>query len=416
MSTAFINHGPWLTNPDIGKITIGFSTSVPCAAAVELREAHSLQWTRIDQQEGGQIVRAETRHIFHVGSLVPGTEYEYAAIAYDPDGTSMQRVEGTFTAFGREREKYSFLVMADFQFPIDKRLELLRKYHELANAKSCDFIVCLGDMLNVIDDFEKDQLGGVIDLLKAAGFLEKPVIFVRGNHELRGKASWEWNRWFASPEGNPYSAFRQGNAAFLALDSWADQPSAKGTPFALNLDERFLAEEQAFLDKAVQGEAFQTADYKIVMAHGASHSHIDQFIFLNPNMHRLTDPYFKGAKPPVPIHLWICGHIHHYIRTVPGKAECASISRPPQPVTTPEDYSFPVITTDGPNVMAEIVPPSGIQTSVFHVTVTDDGLEIQAIAEERGIIDHFVITKSHQVIEKMPIEHYLWKSGKKRPD
>ncbi|MBP5640741.1 MAG: metallophosphoesterase [Victivallales bacterium] len=408
----FINHGPWLTNPDIGKITIGFSTSSPCAAAVELREIGKKPWRRIDQQEGGQIVRAETRHVFHVDSLKPGIKYEYAVIAYDPDSSSSQRVEKTFTAFGRERGNFSFLVMADFQFPIERRRQLLQKYYVLAQAKSCDFTVCLGDMLNGINDFERDQLGGVIDLLNETGFLEKPVVFARGNHEMRGKASWEWNRWFASPEGNSYSSFRQGNAAFLSLDSWADQPKGSGPVFALNLDEKFLEDEAAFLEKAVASEPFQTADYKIVMAHGASHSHIDQFLFLNPNMHRLTDKYFKGNTPPIPLHVWICGHIHHYIRTVPGKAECASISQPPQPVTTPEDYSFPVITTDGPDVMAEIVPPSGIQTSVFLVTVTEDGLDIQAISEERGVIDHFAITKNHHIIEKLPINHYLWKSDK----
>ena len=407
----YISHGPWLTNPDIGRITIGFSTSRPCAAAVALRTGGGA-WRRIDQQEGGQIVRAETRHVFHVDSLVPGAEYEFQAIAYDPDGVEKEMKAGRFTAFGRSRGRFSFLVMADFQFPIDKRRELLRKYHELAQADSCDFVVCLGDMLNGIDDFERDQLGGVIDLLDETGFLAKPVVFARGNHEMRGRASWQWNRWFASPEGNSYSMFRQGDAAFLALDSWADQPRGNGPAFRLNLDEQFLDAEKTFLKDAVSSEPFQSADFRIVMAHGASHSHIDQFLFLNPNMHRLTDEFFRGDQPQVPLHVWICGHIHHYIRTVPLKAECASISRPPQPVTTPEDYSFPVITTDGPDVMAEIVPPSGIQTSVFRVDVSPDGLDIQALSEERGLIDHFVITKDRRVIEKLPLEHYKWKSGR----
>ena len=389
----------------------GFSTARPCAAAIEYRTGDG-EWRRIDQQEGGQIVRAETRHIFHLSSLTPCAEYEYNAIAYDVDGGEEQRVAGHFTAFGKERGNYSFMVMADLQFPPDKRRELLKKYHELGQAANCDFIVCLGDMLDGIYDFECDQLGGVIDLLDETGFLSKPVIFMRGNHELRGTASWEWSRWFASPEGNTYSMFRQGNAAFLMLDSWADQPSTDGPAFRLNLDAKFLAEEKAFLTKAVASEAVKTADYRIVMAHGTSHSHIDQFLFLNPNMHNLTDEFFKGETPQVPIHVWISGHIHHYIRTVPGKAECASISRPPQPVTTPEDYSFPVITTDGPDVMAEIVPPSGLQTSVFLVNVTSDILDIQAIAEERGVIDHFAVTKGRSIVEKMPLEHYSWKSGK----
>ena len=403
-----INHGPWLTNPDTGKITIGFSSAEPCAAAVEYRSGKS-PYRKIFQSEGGQIVPAETRHIFHLSGLIPGAEYEYRAIAFDPETREECSTEGRFTAFDPARGDYSFLVLADLQFSLEKRLELLKKYHDLCHAGECDFTVFLGDMLYGIEDFERDALGGIIDPLQQTGFLAKPVLLVRGNHEMRGKATWEWTRWFGTPEGNTYASFRQGTAAFLALDSWTDQPcSNKG--FQMNLDQEFLAGEKAFLKQAVSGEAFRSAKYKILMAHGASHGHIDQFRFLNPNMRNLTDEFFKGENPPVPLHAWICGHIHHYIRTVPGKAECASISCPPQPVTTPEHYTFPILTTDGPDVMREIVPPSGIQTSAFLVRVTAEELDIQSWSEERGLIDHIAVLPDRRIVEKMSIPHYPWKS------
>ena len=94
---------------------------------------------------------------------------------------------------------------------------------------------------------------------------------------------------------------------------------------------------------------------------------------------------------------------------MPGKAECASISRPPQPVVTPEDYSFPVLTTDGPDVMPELVPPSGIQTSAFLVRVTGTELDIRALSEERGLIDHIAVSPDRRVTEEMPVEHYSWR-------
>ena len=403
-----INHGPWLTHPRIGGITIGFSSTEHCAAAVEYRTGGE-PWQKNFQSEGGQIVRAETRHIFHLDGLIPEAEYEYRAIVFDPDIREEHVSAGKFTVFGPDRESYSFLVMADLQFAPEKRLELMKKYYSLGEAETCDFVVCLGDMLNRIDDFEHDALGGIIDLLDRAGFLAKPILLVRGNHELRGKAAWEWDRWFASPEGNSYSAFRQGAAAFLVLDSWSDQPSSN-PGFQLDLDREFLDGEKEFLRRTVAEKLFLSAKYRIVMAHGASHSHIDQFRFLNPNMRHLTDEFFMGKNPRVPIHAWICGHIHHYIRTVPGKAECASISSPPQPVTTPEKYAFPVLTTDGPDVMREIVPPSGIQTSVFLVQVNESELDIRAISEERGEIDRIAISADREITEKMPIEHYVWKS------
>ncbi len=409
-----INHGPWLTNPDIGKITIGFSSADPCAAAVEYRTGSS-PWHKIYQSEGGQIVRAERRHIFHLSGLIPGAEYEFRAVVFNPDTDEENSAAGKFTVFDPARKNNSFLVLADLQFSREKRLELLNKYHALSAAGQCDFTVLLGDMLWSIDDFEKDALGGIIDLLKQTGFLGKPVLLVRGNHELRGKANWEWTRWFGSPEGRPYTMFRQGDAAFLMLDSWSDQPCSNQA-FRMNLDREFLSAEKVFVKHAVEQEIFQSAKYKIVMAHGASHSHIDQFRFLNPNMHNLTDEFFMGSNPSIQIHAWICGHIHHYIRTVPGKAECASISCPPQPVSTPENYTFPVLTTDGPDVIPEIVPPSGIQSSAFLIRVTENELDIQALSEERGgLIDRFAILPDRRIVEKMAIPHYKWNSDANSP-
>ena len=406
-----IDHGPWLTNPDIGRITIGFSSAKPCAAAVEYRTG-SEPWQKIHQSEGGQIVRAEKRHIFHLSGLIPGAEYEFHAAVYDPDTGEESSETGTFTVFDPGRKDFSFLVLADLQFSPEKRLELLKKYHALSAADQCDFVVLLGDMLWAIDDFERDALGGIIDLLKQTGYLTKPLLLMRGNHELRGKAAWEWTRWFGSPEDRPYTMFRQGDAAFLMLDSWSDQPCSD-PDFRMNLDREFLAAEKVFVRHAVEQESFRSAGYRIVMAHGASHSHIDQFRFLNPNMHALTDEFFMGAEPAVPIHAWLCGHIHHYIRTVPGKAECASISRPPQPLSTPENYTFPVLTTDGPDVARELVPPSGIQTSAFLARVTENELDIQALSEERGgLIDRIAILPDRRIVEKMVLPHYAWQSEK----
>ena len=118
-----IDHGPWLTNPDIGKITIGFSSAEPCAAAVEYRTGSS-PWQKIYQSEGGQIVRAERRHIFHLSGLVPGAEYEFRAVVFDPNTDEENSAAGKFTVFDPARKNYSFLVLADLQFAPEKRLEI----------------------------------------------------------------------------------------------------------------------------------------------------------------------------------------------------------------------------------------------------------------------------------------------------
>ena len=409
----FISHGPFLTNADVGKITVSFISSVPCAAFVEYRKEGEKEWEKVFQTSGGQVAGGEKKHIFHLKGLVPGAKYTYRAGVFPlfrEEETIVK--ESSFAVFSEERKEYTFLVLADLQFPQEKRDLLMEKYGRLCGAEKCDFIVSLGDMIWGIEDFERDALSGMIDSFQLLGADHIPLVLVRGNHELRGNASWLWNDYFGSPEGNSFTSFRQGAASFLALDSWTDQKGGGENPvFRYNCDEAFLAEEKAFVDRTVKSPAFLSAPFRIVLAHGASHGHIDQFRFLNPNMRFLTDEYFRGKVPAVPIHLWICGHIHHYIRTVPLKRECASIRFPPQPAVTPEEYIFPAITADGPDVAKEIVPPSGIHSSAFLVKVTQEAIEVKAVAEEREgneLIDHFLIRKDHSVEELFPIEHFLW--------
>lgn len=404
-----ITHGPWLSSPDIGQVTVAFTTEGPCAACIEIRSENGATRTQF-QTVGGQIMPAETLHVFYLKDLNPGETYSYAVTAFLPDSGECSQAGNSFTVFSRERTGYSFLVLADLQFPPEKKKLLVNRYYELAQASRCDFIVGLGDLVNYIENFEQDALTDMIDFFCELGAGSKPVVFLRGNHELRGKEAWKWNEYFALDQNSSYSLFRQGNAAFLALDSWADEPGGLDSrpAFRMNRDREFLEDEKKFIDYAVRQESFQSAKFRILLSHGTSHSHIDQFLFLNPNMHELTDEFFAGKQPRFQLHAWLCGHIHHYIRTVPLTRSCASISRPPQPVTTAENYSFPVLTTDGPDVMAEVVPPSGIQTSVFLVTVNEDDLDIQAISEERGVIDHILISAENAIQELTPIEHYLW--------
>ena len=412
MPESLISCGPWLTNPDVGRISIGFATSRPCAAYLEYRRSSGEPWKKLFQSCGGQILRGETTHLFHLDGLTPGACYEYRAGAFVPEDGQQENRSASFRVFDPERKQYSFMVLADLQFESAKRQFLIRKYHELCGGAECDFIVMLGDMCGEINCFEKDILEDHVDLLCKLGASARPVVFLRGNHELRGRESFRWMEFFGTPSGTTWSRFRHGPAAFLALDSWSDQPSVQANPiFRWNLDREFLEEEKRFIRKAVSSPEFLEPPFRIVLAHGASHAHIDQFNFLGKNMRNLTDEFFRGKNPQIPIHLWICGHIHHYLRSVPLKAECVSIHPPPQPVETPEEYSFPLITADGPVVLKEIVPPSGIQSSAFAVNVSENMLEIRALSAERGIIDHFSVSRDHRIVEKMDVPHFFWKSS-----
>ena len=407
MKKKIISCGPFLTMPEPGRMRVVFTTTVPAAGSCAYRRAGTKRWKILKHISGGQIKCSETTHTFQLAGLAPGAEIEYRVTAVDFQGNCEEK-SSHFTAFDPEKKKFSFLVLADLQFPQERRCGLIRYYCAAAEAEKCDFLVSLGDLCSRIDSFRENILEDHIQLFCELGADRRPLVCLRGNHELRGRESCRWEEFF----GRPYYLFRQGAAAFLGIDSWSDQPSCNGPNFACNQDRAFLKEEKRFVRRAVRQKSFLEAPFRIVLSHGASHSHIDQFDFLGKNLREMTDDLFRGKDPAVRLHLWICGHIHHYIRSVPGKAECVSISPPPQPVETPEDYVFPVVTTDGPDVQREIVPPSGIQSSAFKVTVTSENVTVCAISEERGVIDEFSIDSNGIVTDLAGTPHHFWKSGK----
>ena len=81
-----IDHGPWLTCPDVGAMTLGFSSATPCAAAAEYRTAGE-PWRKLFQSESGQIVRAEKRHIFK--GVSPNVDF-YSGFVYQMLGIPVE--------------------------------------------------------------------------------------------------------------------------------------------------------------------------------------------------------------------------------------------------------------------------------------------------------------------------------------
>jgi hypothetical protein len=183
MSDCLISCGPWLTNPDPGGITVGFTTTRPCAAYLEFKKTAEAAWQRVFQSRGGQIVRRETCHVFHLNGLLPGTRYDYRVGAFDTENGEEENRSASFTVFDPLRKQYSFMALADLQFSPSRRRSLIRKYHELCEASKCDFIVTLGDMCGEINCFEQDILEDHVGLLCELGASHRPVIFLRGNHE-----------------------------------------------------------------------------------------------------------------------------------------------------------------------------------------------------------------------------------------
>ena len=135
---------------------------------------------------------------------------------------------------------------------------------------------------------------------------ELPFYIARGNHETRGLTAGKFMDYFPTTTGQPYYTLEHGNTFFIVLDGGEDKPDTDIEYGGLAAYDQYRIEEQLWLKKVVQSEAFKAAKHKIVMMHippGVEDSwhgpvHISE----------LFVPVLNGTG----IDIMLCGHIHRH--------------------------------------------------------------------------------------------------------
>ena len=91
------------------------------------------------------------------------------------------------------------------------------------------------------------------------------MVFVRGNHEQLGVYAKEYFNVMRHPSGKTYYAFTYGSVFFLVLDSGSDSNrDDEGIMFS----NRAAREQQKeFIAEVVESEAYQKADFRVVLMH-----------------------------------------------------------------------------------------------------------------------------------------------------
>ncbi len=398
---AAIQYGPWISNPDAGRMSIRFGTAGHIGSGIEFRRHGGRDdWQCRWDQRHGQILRRKF-HAIHLPNLEEGARYDYRVVMIDPDQPE-QKLYGdthTFRVPDSRQTDFSFFFTADLQFPPEQQLETLDRLLAAAGGENCDFLVFGGDIGSNFDSIENDLLKLSISRLVEHGGAERPLVMLRGNHELRGKEADRFLDYFGTPEGHSYDIFRFGDTAFLMLDAWEDKPAAsqEAAYCKYNLDELFFQEQEAFLAEALASEKWLSAKRHIVLAHGAPYSHNEDYM---PQMLRkLTNPYFGGQTPPHRLNLWLAAHTHRYSRSIPGTNIIAAPEAPPRPQRDGENYRYPVMTGAGPS-------PYRLQASAFRIDATADKLTVSAFAPDGNCFDKVEIANDGTITELLPLPHF----------
>lgn len=399
-----IQHGPWLGNPDAESMSIRFVTAGNIGAGVEYRKHGEKSWRLLWDHVHGQIRRSRF-HVLHLSGLECGTSYDYRIVLIDPQ-TPEKRVrpdgDGWYTFRIPEADcgKFSFFYTADLQFPLERQTAVLDSLLQAAGGGSSDFFVFGGD---IGSSFESAALfRGAIARICASGGAERPLVTVRGNHELRGEEADRYLDYFGDRNGLSYGVFRFGDTAFLILDCWEDKPAeSEGAGYCkYNLDDLFLQEEKEFLARALASEKWTSAKRRIVLSHGAPYSHFDSCMTMPFVLQEMTDPYFAGKKPVSRLNLWLAGHTHRYSRSIPGTAVIAAPVPPETPHKDGRDYCYPVFTVAGPDAAQPI------QASAFRIDAEPGKLVVSAFSPDGACFEKIELADDGAITERISLPHF----------
>lgn len=261
---------PFLQNPTDGGITVSWFTQVPTHGWVEFGENKNLG-KKTETIIAGQVVANVKQHKVRLTGLIPGKSYYYRIasreiLAYGAYNKKFGETEYSdvfqFTIPDTESSDFTALIFND----LHKKEQTLKGLMAQVSDMDYDFVMYNGDC---IDDphNEESALSFLLYSNEQVGANKKPVFYIRGNHEIRGAYSVEFNNLFDYVGGKTYGAFSWGNTRFVMLDCGEDKPDSHPVYGGLNNFEQLRNDQVTFLEKETKTKAFKKASKRVLIHH-----------------------------------------------------------------------------------------------------------------------------------------------------
>ena len=183
-----------------------------------------------------------------------------------------------------------------------------------------DFLILNGDVIE--DSSNPANFMNIYEISSRLTKGEKPVIFSRGNHDLRGNYAEKFAEYTPSHLGNTYYTFRLGNIWGILLDCGEDKTDDHpeyGFSVACHV---FRERQTAFLKKVIDNKEneyeAEGIKHKLIISHNAFvHRYQPPFDIEQDIFAEWTRLLRENVKPGV----MICGHAHELNIYYPENSE-----------------------------------------------------------------------------------------------
>jgi predicted phosphodiesterase len=241
-------------------------------------------------------------------NLVPGKTYYYRIFSkeikdFQPYkltyGETVHSTTETFTNVATNTEKVSFLMLND----IHDRPKSISHLLNLAKGEKQDFIFFNGDIFDYQTD-EQQIINNMLLPCVETFAKNTPFLYVRGNHETRGKFAREFPDYFHQVG---HAAFTLGHVRFVILDTGEDKEDAHPVYAGIVDFDHYRIEQAAWLKQEIESKEFKKASFKVVMMHipprfsGDAHG--------PKHCTEIFEPLLNKGK----VDLVLSGHTHKYM-------------------------------------------------------------------------------------------------------
>lgn len=351
-----ITHGPYLQQLTEASVMIVWFTSRESVSRVEYGTGDNYrtfpQWGSLlhiaTANEHGLVDAYTTAHKVLISGLQPGKTYKYRVVSkeflqFKPYeviyGDSIVSPIYQFETLDPNKSSFSFIQLSD----IHEHAARLDTMLQAVDWENIDLVFYTGDAIDYFEE-ESQIFDGFLDMSVQHYATEKPLVYIRGNHETRGRYARRLMDFFPTESQRYYYSFNQGPVHFIVMDSGEDKEDEHPVYADLVDFDPYREAQAEWLKQDVQSEAFKRATFRVALFHippyGERHRHGED---------HLTDlwaPVFNEAG----IDLMLCGHRHRFSRHDPETGK----------------NTYPLVITGINNVTRVDVTPEKLQVIVSH--------------------------------------------------
>ena len=255
----------------------------------------------------GQEVCYDIENNIKLDNLKPGTRYYYRVCAMEilykgaySNHFGADTLRTPFYSFrtpALKDEDFTCLVFND----LHEHGETLAHLKNLCKDIDYDFVIFNGDCLPEPRNREH-AISMIHSLADEVNGAEKPVIFLRGNHEIRNFYSAEMHHQIGYYNDKTYSAFTRGNTRFMLLDLGEDKPDSTPVYGGLNDFTQLRHDQVEFIKKELASREFKSARNHVLI------SHIP--VFGNTDKYRPCTELWGPMLSRAPFNVALAAHTH----------------------------------------------------------------------------------------------------------